>query len=245
MTARRIRELNALAEQLVAQVAAIGAQLAQNTRRHADLAAAVSEDLAPRLAAVQQLATEEFGKLRGEVDVLLAERQEREKTRNPPVNWAALTAAQAAAQWPILARWVGEVLVPRYELTRDELPDCWAMHAPIVAELSWLRTGYVAAYLNRSSPQLAADWHTRWRPAVMARIRELIKPDECMPGRHAPNHGHPLQMPQQPAPLSRSQQTEPRCWWPFYERAYELDLAMRRERAGEGQLDWAPAAPAR
>ena len=88
-------------------------------------------------------------------------------------------------QWPILARWVGEVLVPRYELTRDELPDCWALHPPVVAELSWLRTAYVQAYLTRSPPQLGADWHTRWRPAVLTRIRELIKPDECSPGKHA------------------------------------------------------------
>ena len=37
----------------------------------------------------------------------------------------------------LLARWVGETLVPRYELTRNELPDCWALHPPVVAELSW------------------------------------------------------------------------------------------------------------
>ena len=79
--------------------------------------------------------------------------------------------------------------MPRYELTRDELPDCWALHPPVVAELSWLRTAYVQAYLTRSPPQLSADWHTRWRPAVLTRIRELIKPDECSPGKHAPRRG--------------------------------------------------------
>jgi hypothetical protein len=41
------------------------------------------------------------------------------------------------------------VLVPWYELTRDELPDCWALHAPVVVELSWLRTTYVQAYHRR------------------------------------------------------------------------------------------------
>ena len=96
-------------------------------------------------------------------------------------------------QWPILARWVGEVLVPRYELTRDDLPDCWALHPPVVAELSWLRTAYVQAYLTKSPPQLSADWHTRWRPAVLIRIRELIKPDECPPGKHAPKRGAPVE----------------------------------------------------
>jgi hypothetical protein len=99
----------------------------------------VSEDLAPWVKALQQLVTEEFGRLRSEIDVLLAERQEQNKTKNPPVDWAALSEEQAAEQWPILARWVGETLVPRYELTRNELPDCWALHPPVVAELSWLR----------------------------------------------------------------------------------------------------------
>ena len=135
----------------------------------------MSEDLAPRVSGLKQVVTEELGQLRGDVDVLLTERKEREKTKNAPVDWAALTAEQAAVQWPVLARWVGEVLVPRYELTRDELPDCWALHPPVVAELSWLRTAYVQAYLSRSPPQLAADWHTRWRPAVLTRIRDLVK----------------------------------------------------------------------
>ena len=239
---RRIRELRTITEQLVAEVASITAQLTQTGRWHTDLAAVVSEDLAPRVAALQQLATEEFGRLRGEVDVLLSERQEREKAKNPPINWALLTAAQAAEQWPILARWIGEVLVPRYELTRDELPDCWALHPAIVAELSWLRTAYVAAYLTRAPPQLAADWHTRWRPAVLTRIRELINPEECLPGRHAPQRGKPLQLPAQLAPLSRTQLAEPSCWWPFYDRAYHFDLAIRQSRVAAGEFEWSPAA---
>ena len=149
MTARQIRELRETTrqhgEQLVAIVKQLGAlteQVGQITARHTDLAAAVSEDLAPRVGALHQLVTEELGRLRSDLDVLLAERNERDKTKNPPVDWATLTEEQAAAQWPILARWVGEVLVPRYELTRDDLPDCWALHPPVVAELSWLHTAY-------------------------------------------------------------------------------------------------------
>ena len=237
----RVRELRTTIEQLAAQLAAITTQLTETGRLHADLAAAVSEDLAPRVDVLQKLTNAQFGRLRREVDVLLSERRQREKVKNPPINWASLTAAQAAAQWPILARWIGEVLVPRYDLTRDELPDCWALHPAIVAELSWLRTAYVAAYLTRAAPSLAADWHTRWRPAVLARIRELINPEECLPGRHAPRRGKPLQVPAQVAPLSRTHLAEPSCWWPFYERAYKLDLAWRRSRAADGELDWSPA----
>ena len=200
----------------------------------------MSEDLAPRVSALQQLVTDEFGRLRGEVDVLLSERQEQDKTKNPPVDWAALSEEQAAEQWPILARWIGDVLVPRYELTRDELPDCWALHPPVVAELSWLRTAYVQAYLTRSPPQLGADWHTRWRPAVLTRIRELIKPDECSPGKHAPRRGTPIDLAAPNGALPRTQLAEPTCWWPFYDRAFHLDLALRRARAAAGELNWSP-----
>ena len=248
MTARKIREQRETTrqhgEQLVAIVKQWGAlteQVGQTTARHTDLAAGVSEDLAPRVGALQQLVTEELGRLRSDLDVLLAERHERDKTKNPPVDWAALTEDQAAAQWPILARWLGEVLVPRYELTRDELPDCWALHPPVVAELSWLRTAYVQAYLTRSPPQLAADWHTRWRPGVLTHIRERMKPDECSPGKHVPRRGTRIELPAHNGALPRTQLAEPQCWWPFYDRAYHLDLAVRRTRAAAGPLNWSPA----
>ena len=96
------------------QLASIGEQLRElaeqlqlTSTRHADLAAAVSEDLAPKVGGLHQVLTEELGQLRGDVDVLLNERKERDKTKNAPVDWAALTEDQAAVQWPILARWVG------------------------------------------------------------------------------------------------------------------------------------------
>jgi hypothetical protein len=248
VTARKIRELRETTGQhgeqlasLVEQLHALTEQVAQTTARHTDLTTAVSEDLAPRVGALHQLVTEELGRLRGDVDVLLAERKEWDKTKNAPVDWAALTEQQAAAQWPILARWVGEVLVPRYELTRDDLPDCWALHPPVVPELSWLRTAYVQAHLTRSPPQLGADWHTRWRPAVLTRIRELIKPDECSPGKHAPRRGAPVELAVQNGALPRAELAEPQCWWPFYDRAFHLDLAVRRARAAAGELDWSPA----
>jgi len=247
VTARKIRELRETTgqhdEQLTdisEQLRALTEQVGETAARHTDLATAVSEDLGPRVGGLHQVLTEELAQLRGEVDVLLTERQERDKTKNAPVDWAALTEEQAAVQWPILARWVGEVLVPRYELTRDELPDCWALHPPAVAELSWLRTAHVQAYLPKSPPQLSADWHTRWRPAVLIRIRELIKPDECPPGKHAPKRGAPVEVTAQNGALPRAQLAGPRRWWPFYDRAFHLDLGGRRARAAAGELDWSP-----
>ena len=256
VTARRLRELRRrpgscgeATEQHGEQLASVGEQLrelaeqvAQTSARHTDLAAAVSEDLAPRVSgAARRWSPRNSAQLRGDVDVLLTERKERDKTKNAPVDWAALTAEQAAAQWPILARWVGEVLVPRYELTRDELPDCWALHPPVVAELSWLRTAYVQAYLTRSPPQMAADWHTRWRPAVLTRIRELVKSDECAPGKHVPRRGMTVEAAAQNGTMPRTQLAEPQFWWAFYDHAYHLDLAARRTRAAAGEVDWSPA----
>jgi len=37
--------------------------------------------------------------------------------------------------------------------------------------------------------------------------------------------------------LPRSQLAEPTCWWPFYGRAFHLDLALRRARATAGELN--------
>jgi hypothetical protein len=219
-------------------------RIAQTSDRHAALAVAVSEGLSPDLAELQQVVDDELGKLRGHVDVLLAEREQQKSSRNPPVDWAALDAAQAAAAWPILARWVGEVLVPRYELTRDQLPDCWAWHRPVVNELSWLRVAYVAAHQPRAIPQSAADWHTRWLPAVLVRIREVVKTDECFPGQHTPRRGPVDRWDDDAGDTGAARQhlALPRCWWRHYELAYAADLASRRARADTGQQNWAPRA---
>ena len=78
---------------------------------------------------------------------------------------------------------------------------------------------------------------------MLTRIRELIKPDECSPGKHAPRRGTPIDLAAQNGVLPRTQLAEPACWWPFYDRAFHLDLALRRARAAAGELDWTPAQP--
>jgi len=253
--AQRIRELRATTAQLGEQVAALTAQLQQVVEqmrlaggRHADLAATVSERLAPTVAGLQHVLagelsrlTQDLDQLRVDVDTLLFERQERKTVKNPPVDWAALTEEQAVTQWQVLAQWIGEVFVPRYEITRDELPDCWALHTPVVAELSWLRSAYVQAYLPRSEPQSAADWHMQWRSAVLDRIKELVKPEDCAPGKHVSRRGELVTVPTSGSgAMPRQQLADPQCWWPFYARAYEHDLAVRRTRAAAGQLNWCP-----
>ena len=243
--ARRVRALLAGFTQLGDRVSGLAADIQTVAARHTHLAAAVSEDLAPKVDALQQLVTEELGQLRGDVDTLLADRRSEDNTVNPPVDWTALTAGQAAEQWPILAAWIGEVLVPWCEWTRNELPDCWALHRPVVVELSWLRTTHVAAYLPKAPAHLAAEWHTRWRPASLTGIKELTK--ECQPTKHNPRNGQTLTLPssREPgenlgAPATRSQPALPRYWWGFYVHAYHADLAHRRARAAAEELDWSP-----
>jgi hypothetical protein len=246
--ARRVRALLEGFTQLSDRVTKLAADIETVAARHTELAAAVSEELGPRLQDLSQVLAEEAGGLRRDVDALLDDRREQDKTRNRPLDWAGLTEQQAAAQWPILARWIGEVLVPWYELTRDELPDCWALHAPVVVELSWLRITYVQAYHPRSPTHLAGEWQVRWRPAALARIKELTK--ECQPTKHNPRNGQTLTLPssgepgENPgAPATRSQPALPRYWWGFYVHAYHADLAHRRARATAEELDWSPVTP--
>jgi hypothetical protein len=62
-----------------------------------------------------------------------------------------MTADQAATAWGDLAHWIAEVLVPWYQITRDELPNCWAMHRPAVVELSWLRSAHIEAFASNTA----------------------------------------------------------------------------------------------
>ena len=192
----------------------------------------MSEDLAPRVSGLQQVVTEEFGQLRGESTCCCPSVRSGTKTKNPPVDWAALTAEQAAVQWPILARWVGEVLVPRYELTRDELPDCWALHPPVVAELSWLRTAYVQAYLTQvPAPAGRGLAHPVAAGGADPDPGAGQRPTSAFPVSTRRGAARPSSWRRQNGALPRTQLAEPQCWWPFYDRAYHLDLALRRARA--------------
>lgn len=107
-----------------------------------------------------------------------------------PVSWPTLTAEQAAIVWTELADWIEAVLVGWYRLTRAQLPDCWALHRPAVLELTWLHTTYREAHTPGARATLAADWHSRWRPAALAAIADATGPtlgtrdSGCRPGHH-------------------------------------------------------------
>lgn len=236
-------------QDLRARVQAIGAQLDTLRAQHAELAAAVSEDLAPTLAALEQTATTELGQLRAHVTELHEALEQEQRVKNPPVDWIGMSADQARQEWPKLARWLGEVLVPSYEITRDQLPDCWALHTPAVIELSWVRSAHRQSYLAHVHPHITGEWHTRWLPHLLTRLAQLIDSRKCRPGEHRPELGAPLTVPApephagQPAPLPRAQLAMPEHWWPFYAHAYQADLARRAARVADTGRTWTPAPP--
>ena len=108
------------------------------------------------------------------------------------VVWETLTAEQAGQEWDRLGRWVADVLGVWYELRRGQLPDCWALHRPVVRRLSALHTAYVAAYSGpAASASAVVDWHDRWLPGALRLIGEeeprrdgTRNARNCAPGRH-------------------------------------------------------------
>lgn len=224
------------------RVDAVDQDLAEMRRAHVELASTVSERLGPELEALGESVTAELEQLRGTVAEVLAEQT---KAENPPVDWAQLSVEEARDQWPALARWIGEVFVPVYGVTRNELPDCWPLHFTAVVELSWLRSAHVQSYLPGTHPNITADWHTRWRPMVLARLTEIIAgggvEERCEPGKHL---GRLL--PADPAEETPAGSTPrkmlalPQHWWPAYRIGFQEDLARRARRQETSVADWIP-----
>ena len=103
------------------------------------------------------------------------------------------------------------------------------------------------AYLPASDPGVAGDWHIRWSPAVLEKIKKLIDPKWCRPGEHmitveesnarrrAATQHNPPPTGQGPGAgrtenLGRMQLAERDCWEAFFIQARDQDLAWRRAR---------------
>ncbi len=93
-----------------------------------------------------------------------------------------------------LAHWVGGVFL-RYPDAK--LPDCWLWHPEVVEELLWLHQAWLAAYADGARITAAADWHDRYRPGVVARIKSTA--DMCALDDHQP--GKLRHRPARPAPV--------------------------------------------
>jgi hypothetical protein len=72
-----------------------------------------------------------------------------------------------------LLLWVQRVYL-RYGDAAKHFPECWLWHPDVIEELTWLRHAWQCAYqVEDAAPGLAWDWHDRYRPGVVRRVREL------------------------------------------------------------------------
>lgn len=70
-----------------------------------------------------------------------------------------------------LVGWVINVFL-HYPDARAVLSECWLWHPDIVEELLWLMTAWQSAYAGETATVFqAADWHDRYRPGVVKRIK--------------------------------------------------------------------------
>lgn len=146
-----------------------------------DLRDAFSSDFGPKVYEHEKdikSLNEDLDQLQLAVKALV---QKDRKTKNPPIDWAALSAKQAEKEWDKLSYWVDAILPRYYEITRAQLPDCWPLHWPAVNQLSWLRTLRIEAYGSSTHPVQAAEWNTRWLDAALDKIRQAIPNSRCWP----------------------------------------------------------------
>jgi hypothetical protein len=99
--------------------------------------------------------------------------------------WAAMNQTEYADALRDLAGWVTGVMFRRYPATAALLPPCWPAHPAVVEELDWLYWSWTGWALDPDArSRNAADWHDRWLPGALARIRPQLA--ACgQKGRHA------------------------------------------------------------
>jgi hypothetical protein len=111
-----------------------------------------------------------------------------EHTKTPqtggPTSWLAFpTDGQPAAVLADLGDWMARIYL-RFPDAAHHLPGCWLWHPDVVEELLWLRQVWAVAYHPRSgAPTQVGDWHDRYRPGVVRRIRE--RAGTCSLERHS------------------------------------------------------------
>jgi hypothetical protein len=199
--------------------------------------------------------TDELATIAAVIQRTLDEQQHANREDGPPC-WATMTADQAAEAWEVLADWIEQVLVPWYDITRDQLPDCWALHPPVLVELSWLQHTHHAAYKPDAPAHLVADWHTHFKPATLRAIRDVIPRRghrTCTPGHHlatdtqrAPHSTGNVPPPviaQVPYTPPTEQPALRQHWHTFYQQAVATDLAIREHRGTAGSTPMADSVP--
>lgn len=122
-----------------------------------------------------------------------------------PASWLALPPErQPSVMLHDLAEWMARVFL-RYPDAAQQLPDCWLWHPDVVEELLWLRLAWaLVQHPELGTPLMVGDWHDRYRPGVVRRIRD--RAGTCSLERHREAAGAPV------VPL-RSAVDEIAAWW--------------------------------
>ncbi|WP_436493405.1 hypothetical protein [Actinokineospora sp. HUAS TT18] len=124
----------------------------------------------------------------------LAETVARKNTRAEKVaapSWLTLPSDvdTVAAVLNDLCKWMSTVYL-RYADAAASLPACWLWHPDVVEELVWLMHAWIAAYDDDGASALAAgDWHDRYRPGVVRRIKTTA--GTCSLESHTDPHAGP------------------------------------------------------
>lgn len=124
-------------------------------------------------------------------------------------DWSSMDKVKARRAWATLDGWVTHILVPWYDRVGEDqeikskklggqgasnkprlrVPPCWAWHRDVVVELSWLCQDWIGLYrLQQGSPAKAGDWHSRYLPGALHRIRNTSTAAMCE-YRHTPLPG--------------------------------------------------------
>jgi len=87
----------------------------------------------------------------------------------PEWSWVGLEQGVRAERLRELHQWV-TWLVDTYEVPTGQLPDCWYRHGSMTADLTALRAGWTAAYLD---PEAEPDRPSRWHDTLERTLRRI------------------------------------------------------------------------
>lgn len=106
-------------------------------------------------------------------------------------DFTVLTGPARDAAMSTLSEWVSEVLDGWYALVGEDqasgteyrrlrVPACWQEHRDVVVELGWLAQEWLRAYRDGDGDlHAAAEWHSRYLPGVVERIRRTSTACAC------------------------------------------------------------------
>jgi len=122
---------------------------------------------------------DEYERALQDIAVKLDELGAKKPQQLPAPSWLTLpgNAESTGGVLTDLVEWLGAVFL-RYTDGAAVLPECWLWHPDVVEELVWLSHAW----------KLAGDWHDRYRPGVVTRLKGLA--GNCSLERHQTRGGH-------------------------------------------------------